>query len=500
MFRHVLCVFPYRRTRSSKTSFPPLGLEYIAAALRPYAGRIDLVNFRHERTARTRSFLTPETDLVCYSINWREDLELIRDDINSLPPGVTTIVGGRTATEDPRYWMDACPNVDAVVCGDGEQAITEIAAGRAWSDITGLVHRGDDGQLVFNPPRANAPLDNDLMPARDLRRGPYYLTSKGVSTGIKIDQIVGSRGCPFNCKFCSFSINPWGVKRRWTPRTAESVVREIESIDADLVFFVDDVFAHEPDRTAAICDLLIAKGIRKNYVANVRLEIATHPDVLRKMERAGFIALLIGVESTQDATLKAMGKGFTVEQIRQRFEVLRKSRMILNAYFIVGNIGESKEQMLSIAPFARSIGVDLVHVSRLRSEPHSGLKALVEQTPGYHIDAEGFVYSDDCSSQDIANVRKQIDREFHRPLHVARVVVKLWRFAHWRVTAKAALTLPVFFVLLIAMQVRRKVRKWLSPSGKKGTGVSQTQLPKASGADCSEPVPIVLDGLSKSVR
>ena len=139
------------------TSFPPLGLEYIAAALRPYAQRIDLVNFRHERTPSTQQFLKPDTDLVCYSINWRRDLDEIRDDINALPPGVMTILGGRTATENPRYWFEACPNVNAVVCGDGEQAIAEIAAGRAWPEVAGLVYRGEDGQLVHNPPRATRP-------------------------------------------------------------------------------------------------------------------------------------------------------------------------------------------------------------------------------------------------------------------------------------------------------------------------------------------------------
>ena len=180
-----------RRTRSSTTSFPPLGLEYVSAALRPYAERIELVNFRHERTPSTLPFLRPETDLVCYSINWPVDLELIRDDINALPPEVTTILGGRTATESPRYWLEACPNVDAVVCGDGEQAMAEIAEGRKWSEVAGLVYRGDDGQLVQSAAR-NAPLDNDLIPARDLRRHPYFLTSKGVSTGIKIDMIAGS--------------------------------------------------------------------------------------------------------------------------------------------------------------------------------------------------------------------------------------------------------------------------------------------------------------------
>jgi anaerobic magnesium-protoporphyrin IX monomethyl ester cyclase len=246
-------------------------LEYVAAALRPHAERIDLVNFRHERAPSTQPFLNPETDMVCYSINWPEDLERIRDDINALPPEVLTILGGRTATEDPRHWLETCPNVDAVVCGDGEQAIAEIAESRPWSEIAGLAHRGRDGQVVFNRPRANVPLDDNLMPARELRRHAYYLTSKGVSTGIKVDQVAGSRGCPFNCKFCNFSINPWGVKRCWAPRSPESIVREIEQIDADLVFFVDDVFTHQPDRVADICDLLIAKGIRKHYIVNARL-------------------------------------------------------------------------------------------------------------------------------------------------------------------------------------------------------------------------------------
>jgi radical SAM superfamily enzyme YgiQ (UPF0313 family) len=465
MFRHVLCVYPYRRTHSSRTSFPPLGLEYVAAALRPYAERIDLVNFRHVRTPSTKPFLRPETDLVCYSVNWREDLELIRDDINALPPQVMTILGGRIATENPRYWLESCPNVDAVVCGDGEQAIAEIAAGRVWSEVAGLARRGDDGQLVHNPPRANAPLNDDLMPARELRRQPYYLTSKGVSTGIKIDMVAGSRGCPFNCKFCSFAVNPWGVKRPWAPRSAESIVREIEQIDADLIFFVDDLFTYQPDRVVEICDLLIAKRIRKHYIVNARLEIANRFDVIRKMEQAGFLALLIGVESTQDATLRSMGKGFTIELIRQRFEVLRQSKMIINAYFIVGNIGETEEQMLSTASFARSIGVDLIHVSRLRREPYSGLSELVEQTPGYHIDDSGFVYSDNYSAQHIANLRKRIDRRFHSPLHAAGVVIKLLRILHWRVMARAALTIPVFLTLLIASQADRKLRKSMGKPG-----------------------------------
>jgi len=476
MYRHALCVYPYPRTSSSMTSFPPLGLEYIAAALRPYAERLDLINFRHERKPSTLPFLRAETDLVCYSINWPRNLELIRDDINALPAGITTIVGGRTATQDPQAWLDACPNIDAVVCGDGEQAIAEIAGGRPWSEIAGLTYRGADGRMIHNAPRANAPLSDDLLPARDLRRKPYYLTSKGISTGIKVDMIAGSRGCPFRCKFCSFAVNPWGVRRTWAPRSAESIVREIEESPADLIIFVDDVFTYLPDRVMEICDLLIARKVRKHYIVNARLELADHPEVIRKMEVAGFIGLLLGVESAQDATLKSMGKGFNVAQIRQRFEVLRQTKMVLNAYFIVGNIGETEEQMLEIAPFARSLGVDLIHVSRLRNEPYSGLSELVQRTPGYHIDEEGFVYSDACSARKIAQLRKQIDRRFHTPLHVAGVVLKIARAMHWQVRMKAMATIPVFLVKLLATQAVHRVHKWLDRSK---TGSPPVTHPKA---------------------
>ena len=148
--------------------------------------------------------------------------------------------------------------------------------------------------------------------------------------------------------------------------------------------------------------------------------------------------------------------------------------MIINAYFIVGNIGETEEQMLSTASFARSIGVDLIHVSRLRSDPFSDLRGLVEQTPGYHIDAQGFIYSDACSAEQIANLRKQIDRQFYSPLHVAGVVLKLLRLVPWPVRFRGMLTIPVFLVSLIATQADRKLRKWI--------GTWRTQRPGRSEA------------------
>ena len=97
------------------------------------------------------------------------------------------------------------------------------------------------------------------------------------------------------------------------------------------------------DRVERICDLILDRGIRKKYIINARLEIARRPDVIRKMELAGFAMLLLGIESAHDKTLRSMRKGFNTAKIREYFAVLRNRPMILNGYFILGNIGESVE-------------------------------------------------------------------------------------------------------------------------------------------------------------
>ena len=369
VFKHALCVYPYRRELNEAGFWPPLGLEFIAATIQPYAESIDIVDLRKE-SGRSKDFLRPQTDLVCFSVNWDRDREFLQEEIRSVPPGILTIVGGRHATEIPEQWLAEFPNVTAVVRGDGEEAMDEICRGVPMEQIAGLSFR-KDGAVQHNPNRTLGEAQDGLYPDRRLRRNKYVVTIKGASTGLKIDSIASSRGCPFNCTFCSFNRNPWGEKRKWTARSPQSVVDELAEMDALVVGFTDDLFTHDMDRVEKICDLIIERGIKKKYIVNARLEIAKRPDVLRKMERAGFFMLLLGVESAHDKTLKSMRKGFDVAKIRQYFEVLRNSRMLLHGYFILGCIGESIDDMLGIGPFASELGLDTLGLSGLRHTLHS---------------------------------------------------------------------------------------------------------------------------------
>ena len=84
--------------------------------------------------------------------------------------------------------------------------------------IAGLSFRRD-GRLHHTPNRSLGQVRDDLYPDRRLRRQTYVFTIKGARSGIGVDSIATSRGCPMRCTFCSFNRNPWGEMRRWTARS-----------------------------------------------------------------------------------------------------------------------------------------------------------------------------------------------------------------------------------------------------------------------------------------
>jgi radical SAM superfamily enzyme YgiQ (UPF0313 family) len=446
MFKHILCVYPYRYDLKNASFFPPLGLEFIAATLAPYARDIDIVDLREE-AGRTKDFIRPDTELVCFSVNWDIEPDSIRDEILSVGSDALVVVGGRHATNDPEVWLSQCPNVGMVIRGDGEEAVQDVCNGLPLEEIAGLSYRRN-GEIVHNPSREFGPVSDDIYPNRNRRRYKYEIAVQGLGTGLTIDTLAGSRGCPFNCNFCSFSRNPFGGKRPWSARSPESVVDELEQIDAPIVAFTDDLFTLDVGRVARICDLIIERGIRKKMAVNARVEVAKHAHILRKMEKAGFFMLMLGIESACDKTLTSMGKGFDTARLREYAKVLRKSSMILHGYFILGNIGESVEDILRIPGFARELGLDTLSLSTLRAGSHSGLEELIASSPGYHIAPNGKVYSDHCSGRMLRQLRRRIIKTFYSRRHILRLGRKWVKNGALRVLPHLIVRLPRLVLLL----------------------------------------------------
>ncbi len=423
VYRHALCVYPFRKETGPRDRiYPPLGLETVAASLEPYCRSIDVIDLRRE-SAGAKDFVRPDTDLICFSVNWRLERESVREEILSVPHGIRTVIGGLCASMAAERWLSDCPNVDIVVRQEGHDVLRELAQGRPLDKIAGISYRVN-GRPVHNPGREPGPLPDDFHPDRRLRRYAYSLDWPHIKTGLTFDTVASSLGCPYNCTFCAFNRDSSGGRRRWSPRSPESVVGELAEIDAKVVAFLDLEFTHDLDRVEAICDLIISRGLRKVYVTNARLEIARRPDLLRKMKRAGFAALLLGVESAQDKTLRAMKKGFTTRQAREYFRVLRQSGMLLHGTFIFGFFGETEAEMRRIVPFARELGVDTLNLCLFRSQGSSDLEELVDRNPGYHVAPGGDIYSDRYSLSHLTRLRNRMFRSFYSSGQMYRIVRK----------------------------------------------------------------------------
>ncbi|MGZ3559718.1 MAG: B12-binding domain-containing radical SAM protein [Thermodesulfobacteriota bacterium] len=462
-YRHALALNPYFGDATATVGlFPPTGLEYIAASMKPLVGKVTFLDLRYEKAYQDpkilSKFIRDEIDLLCISIRWSSLFENVCDFVSQLPPEVCTVVGGYKATEEVEYLFERCPNIDMIVRGEGEEIIKQIVKGVPYKDIRGLSYR-ENGGIVHNEIQPLLDITRIPFPDRSLRKHDYYMVKHGVRlSSHTFDTMMTTRGCPFKCKFCTFSLNPLGQRRSYSERPVESIIEELKMITANVVLLSDDNFFTNPKRSEQLCDLIIKNKIKKIFIAQTRIDVAKHSRVLEKAEKAGFRVFLIGIESPHDRILKQLQKGITQQEVRDAFAILTQYDFYLHGYFIYGNLGETEEEMLYIPKFAKEIKLDSISFQKLRVERFSPLKQLVDETPGYYYNRiGGSVYSERFGRKELKEIRNRIRSQFYDLPQIIHIIRKAHRIgilsAHD--LADGFLKLP----LLVYGLAKRKTRK-----------------------------------------
>ncbi len=461
-YKHALFLYPYIENSIGMRLFPPTGLEYVATAAKDHVGKVTVVDLRYDKilcdTGKLMDFIRKEIDIICVSISWNRQVDEVYGLLNSMPDGIPLVVGGHKATEDVEDIFKRCPKVNIIVRGEGEETIKEISEDVPPEKILGISYRAGD-KVTHNKNRPLPDINTITPPDRNLRRYEYSMMANDIKVAsVTFDTILSSRGCPFHCKFCTFNLNLLGQKREYASRSAESVVKEIEGISADIILFSDDNFFTEPKRSEEICDLIIARKIKKRFVAQTRIDLAEYPELLKKIASAGFKMLLLGIESPHDRILTSFNKGFDQATIRKRLSVLRKEPIIFHGYFIYGNLGETEEEMLYISKFAKEIGLDSIAFSKLRVDKYSPLKEIVENTPGYHITSRGEVYSDKYSHSYLKKIHRKLRFSFYTPFSVLNIAVKILRvrFFNFREIISFVVVVPLLLKRIIGKEIKEK--------------------------------------------
>lgn len=346
---------------------PPLGLLYIAAALKKaghqtayFEGAFYSIEDLKRRLA------AEEPDLIGFTVTapfWPATAAAIKE-IRTCFPRIKIAVGGKHVDLAAETVMSECAEVDYACFGDGEIVLPNLCACLARhaqpADVKGVAFRKDGNTIINRPETPVKNLDDLPFPDYDLLEFRRYSPSIGHYLRLPNMTMIGSRGCPHRCLFC----NSDGTLRE---RSIPNILAEIELLVEkygvkDILFYDEDLTGGTDKRMNSprleeFCRRLIERKYDLTWSGNARADHVAGMDVktLELMKKAGCWKLLFGLESGVQKNINTLRKGFTVEQARHAVEKTARAGIRPFCVFMFGIPGETYEEGLETVNFARSL-------------------------------------------------------------------------------------------------------------------------------------------------
>jgi len=331
---------------SKYSTFPPLGLAYVAAVT-PSDWTVKIIDENFE------PFTHEAADLVAITAFTSNVNRAYKIASGYRKQGTKVIMGGIHTSMIPDEVMEYA---DSVIVGE-----VEGIWGKVISDF-------ENNRLAgkYVAPRVDLG-DYKIIPRRELLH-PDYLW-KSVQT---------SRGCPFNCHFCSVS-RYLGTQYRF--RRAEDVLNELKSIEEPYIAFVDDnLIGYSPENIARARELfngMIEQSLNKKWWMQTSINAADDEEVLRLAAKAGCMFVFIGFETISLNSLKNMKKGVNmktgVANYKRVVDTFHKYGIGVFGAFIIGNDHETAKYYEELADYLVKSGIDMFQISILTPLPGTDL-------------------------------------------------------------------------------------------------------------------------------
>jgi len=302
--------------------------------------------------------------------------------VKEVDPSILTVVGGPHVTVVPVEFLEEAENVDIAVIGEGEYTMLDIArffeGYKKISEVQGIAYRKDE-KVALNSPRPFVKnLDELPYPAYHLVEMEQYLNPKKIEYRSFKDRAIAmitSRGCPFNCSFCSVHLH---MGKMFRAHSVNYVVDHIEHVVNNYrvknIFFEDDNLTLDLKRFEAICDKIIEKDIKVNWETpnGIRPDYLTL-SLLKKMKKAGCQSVIFGIESGDQFVLdNVIDKSLKLKDAIKVAKICKKIGLKTGAFYIIGFPGEKKENMVKTVELAL----------RLKREFDVGMHLFIA-TPSY---------------------------------------------------------------------------------------------------------------------
>jgi hypothetical protein len=229
------------------------------------------------------------------------------------------------------------------VQGDGERTMVEFAkriqAGQALSGLAGLVIRSNGAIAEANPPEFIDDLDSLPVPRPEkyLNIGLYRLYNSPF-------QVQTKRGCALSCAYCTYNhIEGRAYRLRSPAAVADEIGAFVKATGIRTVEIVDSTFNVPLFHAKAVLREIISRDLKLRLLTMGLNPRFMDRELAGLMKQAGFIEACFGIEAVCDEMLKSFGKNFTVSDIRAAAEIIRKTRIPVSWFLIIGAPGETTE-------------------------------------------------------------------------------------------------------------------------------------------------------------
>ena len=368
----------YQARREIKSHWYPTWLAQLAALV-PESKLIDAPP--HGIGLQTVLDQTPQYDLAVLhssSPTFGSDVKTANA-MKAVNPNLKIGLVGANIAVDPLGNLKKAEGIDFVAGKEYDFAIKEVAEGRDFKDVAGLIYRDNNGDIQQTADRPLLENMDDLpfvtpIYKRDLDIKEYFI---GYLKHPYLSFYTG-RGCKSRCTFCLWPQTIGGHKYR--TRSVEHVVEEVAWAQKNFpevkeIFFDDDTFTDDPMRAQEIARALGKLGV--TWSCNAKANVGR--DALKVMRDNGLRLLLVGYESGNQQILHNIKKGMRVEVARRFTKDCHDLGIKIHGTFILGLPGETKETIQETIKFAREINPHTMQVSLAAPYPGTFLyKQAVE--------------------------------------------------------------------------------------------------------------------------
>jgi radical SAM superfamily enzyme YgiQ (UPF0313 family) len=353
----IICVDSFYATNKTVIAGIPLGPLYLAESL--IRQNFLVTSFDGSVESIIKSVKKNFSDnTVAFAISTMSGTQLknsisIAKELKKIYPNIPIIFGGAHPTVLPLQTLEA-DYIDYVVWGEGEISlpllINSICLKNDPSKIKGIGFK-KNGKVIITEKSDYTPLNRIFNLPYNLYDMTKYPRKLNIGPQ-KIHQIYTSRGCPFNCHFCSNSNDIW-PNNRMRYHTIEHIINDIsvlvDDYGADAFTIRDENFLINHARIIEVCNALIQNGFNKKvkFRANGRADILSKmpSHIWELLKETGFISLGVGIESGSQRVLDILGKGITLDQIYKTDHLLTEYNFYKSYNFMTCVPGETIEDI-----------------------------------------------------------------------------------------------------------------------------------------------------------